>query len=205
MALGELDHLVVSSATLAEGVAFIEKLLGVPMTRGGDHPLMGTHNALLSLGPLAYLEVIAINPDAAAPTRPRWFDLDYFTGPARLTNWALRVQDLVDAMHRAPEGMGDILTLERGIYQWDMAVPDDGRLPFSGCMPGLLHWRGAQPAPNLPDQGVRLTALEVTHPEAEALSVAMAPLVSDSRLSVHAGDPGLSAWIDTPNGLVNLR
>ncbi|SEW28042.1 Glyoxalase-like domain-containing protein [Aliiroseovarius sediminilitoris] len=204
MALGEIDHLVVSSATLTEGVACIEDLLGVPMAGGGEHPLMGTHNALLSLGPSAYLEVIAINPDAPAPSRARWFDLDYFTGPARLTNWALRVPDLHEALHRAPDGMGDAIALERGDYAWDMAIPQDGRLPFSGCAPGLLSWKGRQPAPNLPDHGLRLAALEITHPEAEALSVALAPLIADGRISVHTGTPGLTAWLDTANGLVKL-
>ncbi|MDE9450886.1 VOC family protein [Aliiroseovarius sp. Z3] len=202
--MGEIDHLVVSSATLSEGVACLEDLLGVPMAGGGDHPLMGTHNALLSLGPSIYLEVIAVNPDAPTPPRARWFDLDYFTGPTRLTNWALRVPDLPDALHRAPDGMGDALALERGDYSWDMAIPQDGRLPFSGCAPGLLSWKGQQPAPNLPDHGLRLAALEITHPEAEALSVALIPLVADGRISVHAGEPSLNAWLDTANGLVEL-
>ncbi|WP_255743931.1 VOC family protein [uncultured Aliiroseovarius sp.] len=204
MALGQIDHLVVSSATLAEGVALIEDLLAVPMTGGGEHPLMGTHNALLSLGPETYLEVIAINPDAPAPDRARWFDLDYFTGPARLTNWALRVPDLQGALHRAPNGMGDAVALERGAYAWDMAIPIDGRLPFSGCAPGLLSWKGAQPAPDLADHGLRLAALEITHPEADALSVALAPLVADGRITLHGGAPGLVAWLDTPRGMVEL-
>ena len=204
MALGVIDHLVVSSATLSEGVAFIEDLLGVPMTEGGDHPLMGTHNALLSLGPATYLEVIAVNPDAPNPDHARWYDLDYFTGPARLTNWVLRVPDLIDALHRAPDGMGDLVALERGVYAWDMAIPQDGRLPFSGCAPGLLSWKGKQPAPNLPDLGLRLAAIEITHPEAEALSVALAPLVADDRISVHTGTAQLIAWLDTPKGLVEL-
>lgn len=204
MALGKIDHLVVSSASLSEGIAFIEDLLAVPMTEGGDHPVMGTHNALLSLGPECYLEVIAINPDAPAPDRPRWFDLDYFTGPARLTNWALRVPDLHQALLRAPDGSGDELHLSRGDLRWDMAVPPDGRLPFSGCAPGLLSWRGDMPAPHLPDHGLRLAALEITHPEAEAFLVALHPLVKDQRISVHSGDPGLTAWIDTPKGLMQL-
>jgi len=204
MALGEVDHLVVSSATLSEGVAYIEDLLGVSMSEGGDHPLMGTHNALLSLGPSAYLEVIAVNPAADAPDHARWFDLDYFTGPARLTNWALRVPDLHQALQRAPEGSGDELQLSRGDLHWDMAVPADGRLPFAGCAPGLLSWKGDMPAPRLPDHGLRLAALEITHPEAEALAVALHPLVEDKRISVHSGAPGLAGWIDTPAGLVQL-
>lgn len=204
MALGKIDHLVVSSASLSEGIAFIEDLLAVPMTEGGDHPVMGTHNALLSLGPDCYLEVIAINPNAPAPDRPRWFDLDYFTGPARLTNWAVRVPDLPQALARSPDGTGEVVALSRGDYRWDMAIPTDGRLPFSGCSPGLLSWKGADPAPALPDHGLRLAALDITHPEAEALTVALTPLVSDKRLSVHKGAADLVAWIDTPNGLVEL-
>lgn len=204
MALGEIDHLVVSSATLSEGVAYIEDLLGVPMTEGGDHPLMGTHNALLSLGPSAYLEVIAINPDAPDPGRARWFDLDYFTGPARLTNWVLRVPNIAQALQRAPDGTGEVTALERGVYKWDMAIPRNGRLPFGGCAPGVLSWKGAQPALSLPDHGLRLAALEVSHPESDAVSVALAPLVSDERISVHSGSEGVSAWIDTPKGLVRL-
>lgn len=204
MALGELDHLVVSSASLAEGRAFIEDLLAVPMTEGGDHPIMGTHNALLSLGPDLYLEVIAVNPDAPAPDHARWFDLDYFTGPARLTNWAVRVPDLHEALLHAPKGTGDELPLERGVYRWDMAVPTDGRLPFTNCAPGLLSWHGDMPAPALPDQGLRLSALEISHPEAEALGVALQALVRDVRISVRDGVPELKAWIETPKGRVAL-
>ncbi len=204
MALGQIDHLVVSSATLAEGVAFVEETLGVEMATGGEHPLMGTHNRLLSLGPDCYLEVISVNPDARQPPHPRWFDLDYFTGDARLTNWVVRVPDLEKALHRAPDGTGQIHDLRRGEYRWQMAVPEDGRLPFSACAPGMLSWQGADPAPKLPDHGLRLAALEITHPEAEALSVALAPLVKDDRLSVHSGTSGLRAWIDTPKGLIQL-
>jgi len=204
MALGQIDHLVVSSATLSEGVSYIESLFSVPLAEGGEHLVMGTHNALLSLGPSAYLEVIAVNPEAAQPDRARWYDLDYFTGSTRLTNWALRVPDLHEALLRAPSGMGEELALARGKFRWDMAIPQDGRQPFSGCAPALLHWQGPQPAPALPDHGLRLDALEITLPEAEALTIALNPLVEDDRISVHSGAPALSALIDTPNGIVRL-
>ena len=68
MALAELDHLVVSAATLAEGVAYVEEALGVAMAGGGEHAHMGTHNRLLSLGPSDYLEVIAVDPLYARPS-----------------------------------------------------------------------------------------------------------------------------------------
>ena len=37
---------------------------------------MGTHNHLMRLGRGIFLELIAVNPAAPAPTRPRWYGLD---------------------------------------------------------------------------------------------------------------------------------
>ena len=75
-----LDHLVIGAATLEQGAAWCEATFGVAPGPGGKHALMGTHNRLLSLAceafPRCYLEIIAIDPDAPAPARRRWFDLD---------------------------------------------------------------------------------------------------------------------------------
>ena len=69
-----LDHLVIAAADLASGQRWLEERLGVPLQPGGEHALFGTHNALLNMGD-AYLEVIAVNPAAPPPARPRWFSL----------------------------------------------------------------------------------------------------------------------------------
>ena len=45
----QLDHLVVMATTLDQGVAWCEATLGVTPGPGGEHPLMGTHNRLLSI------------------------------------------------------------------------------------------------------------------------------------------------------------
>ena len=74
----EFDHLAVCGETLDAAVAHVEAVLGLTLEPGGVHVEMGTHNRLLSLGPGMYLEAIAVNPEAAHPGRPRWFDLDRF-------------------------------------------------------------------------------------------------------------------------------
>ena len=56
-----VDHLVVASAELAVGVAWVEDRLGVAPVLGGVHAGLGTRNALLGLrGP--YLEVLSYDP-----------------------------------------------------------------------------------------------------------------------------------------------
>ncbi len=129
-----IDHLAVSAATLAEGAAAVEAALGVGLTGGGEHPAMGTHNRLLSLGDL-YLEVIAVNPAAPPPGRPRWFDLDRFRGPPRLTTWICRCDDLPAALAAAPPARGRP-------WRWRGAI-SAGRwpCPTTGAFPSTASFR----------------------------------------------------------------
>ncbi|MEM1273555.1 MAG: VOC family protein [Pseudomonadota bacterium] len=201
-----LDHLAVSTLDLKAGADAIEAVLGVPLEPGGNHAEMGTHNRLLSLGAETYLEVIAIEPGAQAPSQPRWFDLDNFTGETRLTNWIARSGNLDAACAAAPSGIGVPWALARGDFRWRMAVPRDGKLPFDGLFPALIEWQGAaHPAPRLPDRGVRLLRLVLHTPDTEALRAALSGMITDGRLSIRrSAAPHLSAEFDTPNGPVRL-
>lgn len=197
----ELDHLAVSAETLAEGVEAVEAALGVPLAAGGEHPLMGTHNRLLGLGPV-YLEVIAINPDAPAPAHPRWFDLDHFAGAPRLTNWICRTSDLGQAIAASPEGVGEPVALSRGDLSWEMAVPADGRLPFDGAYPALIQWHGpVHPAQRLEDLGCRLISLEIGYPQAEVLADLLGSFAAPVVRFVTSAAKSFRAEIATPHGL----
>lgn len=177
------DHFVISAASLDEGVAWLEERLQVKMAGGGKHAAMGTHNRLLGLGDL-YLEVIATDPAAAAPERARWFGLDHFKGPPRLSHWVARCDDLEAALSVAPEGCGTPLALARGDYRWQMAVPASGFLPYDGAYPALIAWEGAtHPAAALPDSGLRLETLEIGHPEAQHIADILAPEFRDARIA----------------------
>lgn len=195
-----LDHLAIAARTLDEGVAWAEARLGCPLAPGGAHSAMGTHNRLLSLGADLYLEVIAIDPAAEAPRRPRWFGLDGFSLQPRLQAWILAVDDIA----QAPASSGRPLALERGTLRWQMAVPEDGVLPFDGMHPAVIAWQGADhPTRHLPDRGLRLDTLTVSHPEAEALA-ALCPGLDDPRVVFAPGAPGLRARLTSPAGEVLL-
>jgi len=194
-----LDHLAISAQTLEEGRQAVEALLGVGLGPVGHHAFMSTHNRLLGLGPGEYLELIAVDPDAPAVAHPRWFDLDRFKGPTRLTNWILRCDDLERALAQAPEGAGRAVALQRGAFRWRMGVPATGRLPFDGVYPALIEWQGElHPCQRLPESGCRLKRLEVAHPDATALRAAL-PL-RDDRVMFVTGPKALRATILTPHG-----
>ncbi|SFS39460.1 Glyoxalase-like domain-containing protein [Sulfitobacter marinus] len=193
----ELDHIAIAGETLSAAVSYVQETLGVAMQPGGEHAVFHTHNKLLGLHDGLYLEAIAVNPAAPAPDRARWFDLDRFSGPARLTNWICRCDDLDAALEVLPDGFGAPVQLQRGDLRWRMAVPQSGVLPFDNCAPALIEWQGdAHPAPRLGAGGCRLERLEVQHPDALVLAEMLAPLLQDDRVSFVQGDPGLKAGLD---------
>jgi len=196
----QIDHLVVAAETLAEGVTWVETRLGVTMAPGGVHPAMGTHNRLLSLGNI-YLEVIAIDPAAPTPDRARWFGLDSFRGPPRLTTWVARSTDLAAALALAPPGSGTPMQLSRGDLAWAISVTDSGTMPFNNAFPALIQWHGtAHPAARLPDAGCTLASLHIGSPDATALCAALKPYAGGLADLVNDTPHGFSATITTPSG-----
>jgi hypothetical protein len=208
------DHVIVAARALEEGVDWAERRLGVALGAGGRHDAMGTHNRLLSLGPGRFLEVIAIDPEAQAPARPRWFALDtpamrsrLAHGPA-LIHWAARTDDIEGAVEAtAGETRPGILALSRGAFRWKIAVPADGSLPGNGIAPTLLQWSSRHPAELLADAGCRLEALVLRGPNAPAVLQALrhAGLAEgDPVRALHDG-AGIEARIRTPKGTVEIR
>lgn len=207
-----LDHLVVAAQALAEGCAFIEAQLGVRPQPGGKHVAMGTHNALVGLGPKQYLEVIAVDPDGVNPARPRWYDLDeprmraaLAEGP-RLIHWAAQTDDIEAAKAHARIDLGAVHSISRGDLHWRITIPDDGPLPGAGLVPTLIQWpEGTHPADRLADSRIRLVALAGEHPDPAAIRAALASLGLSEMLKVTYGRyPRLAAMLRTPRGIVTL-
>lgn len=213
-----VDHLVVAAASLAEGATWCEATFGVAPEPGGRHPLMGTHNRLLAIGgpafPLAYLEIIAVDPAAPRPPRVRWFGLDdpalqqrlRRDGP-RLVHWVART-DALDATRAtlAAAGLepGPIVDAARdtpaGLLRWRITVRDDGALPAGGALPTWIAWAGAHPAATLPARGVALRALGL-----RGVPAAAAGLVAATGAGIAAGDgAAIEAAFDVPGGTVVL-
>ena len=174
----QIDHLVVVAHTLAQGVAWCEATLGLTPEPGGKHPLMGTHNRLLNISspafPQAYLEIIAIDPDAPPPDRPRWFGIDQPALQAavlqapRLVHAVLRTRQLemlrfglVQLSQDPGQALAASRDTEQGLLQWRILVREDGHIGCAGALPSLIEWQGQHPADALPDGGLKLRSVAI--------------------------------------------
>ena len=220
-----IDHLVVAAASLAEGVEWCEKKLGITPGPGGEHPLMGTHNRLFLIAsptfPLAYLEIIAIHsgaPYAHSTGARRWFDLDdpelqaqlAKSGP-RLVHFVARTaraDSAVGALARLGLDRGEVLAASRptaqGFLSWKITVRQDGQRLFYGALPTLIEWGPVHPAQDMPASAVVLQSLSARHPRADALRAAY-EAIGLANVVVTAGTPNLIATLQTPLGMVTLE
>lgn len=195
-----LDHIAVTARSLDEGAAHVLDTLGIEMPPGGAHPLMGTHNLLLALGPELFLEVIAVDPDAAV-SRPRWFGLDHFDALPRLGTWVLATDDLETTLAGLPLSLGPSTTITRGALEWQLSVPEDGSMPMGGTFPSIIHWPEGSPAPAMTDLGCRLRRLTVADPDADQIRAALDSKFNDSRVEIVVSpQKRITAEIETPAG-----
>ena len=220
-----IDHLVVAAASLAEGVQWCQKTLGITPGAGGDHALMGTHNRLFSIAsptfPLAYLEIIAIHSGAAyarSTGARRWYDLDDPELQAQLKKSGPRLVHFVartaraDAAGRALARLGldrgEVVAASRptaqGLLNWKITVRQDGQRLFYGALPTLIEWGPVHPAQGMPASGVVLRSLSARHPRADAVQAAY-EAIGLADVDVSPGSPNLTATLQTPLGLITLE
>ncbi|WP_029030960.1 VOC family protein [Salinarimonas rosea] len=200
------DHIAVVAPDLDEGIAYIGESLGITPANARTHVDMGTHNRRVRLGADTYLEVIAVDPDAEPPASPRWFGLDRaeavrtaWSRGHRIGGWVARTDDIDAVLARHGHLLGSKRWLEGSFH---FAVPADGSLPLGGVLPYAIDLAGEPPtAARLEDQGVRLEAFVLEHPNPEAVVALYDALGVDQTPTVVAG-PAIrfSAEIETPDG-----
>jgi len=202
-----VDHLIYAVPELTAAVADIEDRFGIRARTGGRHIGLGTHNALLALGPRTYLEIIAPDPAQPEPSRQRPFGVDDLSC-GMLVGWALACDDI------------DRAVAEARIHGYDPGEPGDGqRVGPSGVVlrwratgsalagalvPFLICWGDTEhPAGSAPP-GLSLTSLQIEHPDPRSLAPVLAALGADIEV-IPAAAPALVAQLSGPAGSKVLR
>jgi len=209
----KLDHLTVIAPTLAEGVAHVRACLDLDVPFGQRHAYMGSHNHLLQLGDMTYLEVVALDPEGEDPGRRRWFGLDDqakvradWEEGRRLRGWVARTDSLGDVVAGREAVFGQKVPLPNVDSAFDFAIPEDGSLPLDGAAPSLIDRRGKpRSMATIADLGARLVSFSLEHPEPSAVSALYGQLDIDRPPAIMRG-PRLRyrARIETPSGVREL-
>ena len=206
------DHIVVACSNLPEGVAHVEAALGERVGGGGKHDFMATHNHVLRLGDGLYLEIIAIDPDALRPSRPRWFSLDDTAlqqslqqGP-RIVHWVVRTQNIEETLKAMDYDPGPVVAASRGKLHWKITIPHDGAPALDGALPTIIEWPpGPHVSTNMPDQGCSLQDFTIMHPRAARITTILKDRFIDDRVKVEAAEkPSFTASIVTSHGVRQL-
>jgi hypothetical protein len=202
-----IDHLVYGVPDLAQGIDRLERQTGVRARLGGRHPGRGTHNALLSLGPRQYLEVIALDPDQAEAPGLLFAELTKLRTAAFIA-WAVAVAEIDEAGEamlaaRLPR-IGPLEGLrareDGSLLRWKTLrfATDIPLVPF------FIAWDEETVHPSVDSpSGCRLMSVQIRHTDPEGLR----RLLGKHAGMVHiAAGPRsrLTARLATPNGEVEL-
>jgi hypothetical protein len=203
-----LDHILLGSRDLQDGINFVERHTGVRATFGGIHPGRGTQNALLSLGQRGYLEIIAPDPAQPGVKNPLATNLQSLAEP-RLVGWAahpgslsgyaeklraagIKFKGPTPGSRKRPDGQ---------LLKWQTVSLAD---TASGLLPFFIEWGqdSVHPSVDAP-KGCALLSFAAETPEPEILTAKLKTLGLD--LPVKKGEqPRLHAVISGPKGNLEL-
>lgn len=202
-----VDHLILGARDLDEGIRRFEERTGVRPKVGGEHPGRGTRNALVSLGPYLYIEILA--PQVNAPDSGMVAELRQ---RADLTpfGWAVFVRDMEAARKRLGDagfGLSEIMPGSRArpdgtLLEWktfEVVKPEVPGIPF------FIRWGDGTTHPSQDSpSGCRLERLRVVTPDVDGLRRVFAATLLD--VTAEKGrTPGLDIVLRCPKGTVELR
>ena len=207
----KIDHFAIGATSLDAGLSCLEPTLGLRVPDGSKHTLMSTHNCVMQAGNESFFELIAIDPDAPAPDRPRWFTLDFAATKKKLAErpralcWVVSTDRLDEVVANSPVELGEIVTFVRGDRSWRLTVPKDGHLPEGGLLPAFIEWSpGPHPSTSQKDMGVTLKQIQLRHPDNDSLRAVLKDLKVNHLANVEQGIAGLRFVLETPKGEVVL-
>jgi hypothetical protein len=203
-----LDHILLGSANLEQGIAFVEERAGVKAVFGGVHPGRGTQNALLSLGERRYLEIIAPDPkqepkgNLIAAYVAKLAEPRVVTWAAHPGNIAALAQKL--AKEKVPAAGPTPGSRERPdgqVLHWDTVNLQNN---LNGLLPFFIEWRADSVHPSVDaPKGCDLVSFVAVSPDPESLVMKYREI--GVQISVERGEKdALQARISGPKGILEV-
>ncbi len=206
-ALAAFDHILLGTSDLDQGIAWLEERTGVRAVFGGVHPGRGTRNALASLGPRHYLEIIAPDPAQKDAINPLLQQLRGMTQPA-IVGWAIGAADL-NALQQSASAAGfktvagppgsrqrpDGKTLRWRTFSLETTI---------ASVPFVIEWSADSPHPSgdaPPAGSVAQMIFESPDPESLRQALRALGVVADIR---RASAPRIRLTLATRKGRVEL-
>ena len=198
------------ASELEEGISHVEKLTGARAVFGGRHPNRGTQNALLSLGPRQYLEIIAPDPaQAQLDVREERLALLKTLSRPRLLTWSAATRN-IEAVEKGLVSAG---FKSGGIVPGSRRRPDGRMLEWKtlaslgqgdDVVPFFIEWGKdtVHPATDSP-KGCTLVELRLEHPEPEKVNRVLQAMGLEIR-ATRGPQPRLLARLRSPKGEVEL-
>ena len=210
-AIKVVDHLLLGIGDLDRGIAWVAERTGVRAVIGGSHPGRGTRNALVSLGPMQYLEIIA--PDPAQTAFTFQIDVRSLEEP-RLINWAAGTTDIDDVARRAKAAGRQVLGPTDGsrarpdgkLMKWrSLGIASELAAGAVQPIPFFIQWSAGtvHPSEDSP-KGCTLRAFRILHPSAAAVRDLLTSVGIDADVGQEP-EATIRATLNTPNGTVELR
>lgn len=207
--LRDVDHIVWAASDLASGIARFEALTGVRATPGGRHSSGGTENALVSLGGMTYLEIVA--PVPGTTETGRWLSFCRASTEPRILTYCMRAPVPLEALAEREARVG---RPARGPYDLSRRRPDGSLLtwklldvetaPFGHAVPFFIDWLDSpHPSASGPG-GLKLKSFRIGHPMPEALAARLAAI--DVTVPVEPAETlRFEVVLSSPNGDVRLH
>ena len=199
-----LDHILYNVPNLQKGIEDFEQLVGVRPIYGGQHPNLGTHNALVSLGENIYLELIAPDPEQGIPVDKIKFGLGKIKTP-KIIKWAVRSTNITELGKEF-----QISNTENGTRTKDDGTKLHWKMAFitefndnSELIPFVIQWDSKiHPASTSP-KGCELLEFSAEHPSPNIFNKLVNKLSYPFNI-VESQSVKLILKLGTPKGIIEI-
>lgn len=208
----QLDHIVYGVPNLSQAIKEFQEKTGVTPTIGGKHKGLGTHNAIVSLGNLRYIELIALDPDASIKNRalPSWCaPLLDITKPEIMT-WAIQTDNMTQLITQLnsfnlqidPPQLFSREKPDSTTISMELAFKKQPPAPYDGIIPFLINWKSIHPTKTM-ESRCQIKNWYGTHPKADEIN-AIFSKVGIVFVVKKAPSVSMHLVLNTPKGIIEI-